>query len=299
MPEQFCDVGRGITLCYETFGEESASPLLLIMGLGMQMVGWPDEFCRQLAGRGFYVVRFDNRDAGRSTHIDGPPPTPGQLLRHRISPVLYTLSDMAQDARGLLSGLELDPAHVVGASLGGMIAQLLAAEHPASARSLVSIMSNTGSRWRGQPSPAIYRYLLGRAPADRDGYIAHTTKVFAAIGSRGLPQDRELVREIAARSYDRGHDPRGSGRQLGAIIASGDRTARLRTIAAPTLVIHGSKDPMVRRSGGVATARAIPRARMVTIQGMGHDLPQAAWPQLLDAIADHAQSVDRTPVPAA
>ena len=299
MAEQLCDVGRGITLCYETFGEESAPPLVLIMGLGMQMVGWPDGFCAQLADRGFYVLRFDNRDAGRSTHISAPPPTPGQLLRRRIKPVLYTLSDMAQDTQGLLSALGLEPAHVVGASMGGMIAQEVAAEHPASVRSLVSVMSNTGSLWRGQPSLAIYRFLLRAAPADRDGFIAHTSRVFAAIGSRGLAQDPELVREIAARTWDRGNDPAGSGRQLGAIIASGNRTQHLHRIAAPTLVIHGSKDPMVSRSGGIATARAIPRARMVTIQGMGHDLPRAAWPQLLDAIADHAQSVDRTPVPAA
>jgi pimeloyl-ACP methyl ester carboxylesterase len=270
--------------------------MLLVQGLGMQMVGWPDEFCLELAGRGFYVVRFDNRDAGRSTHIDGPPPTAGQLARRRIRPVLYTLSDMAQDAQGLLQGLGLEPAHVVGISMGGMIAQALSAEHPASVRSLVSIMSNTGSRWNGQPSFAVMRFLLRRAPPDREGFIEHTTTVFKAIGSRGLPQDTERVREIAARSYDRGTDPAGTGRQLGAIIASGNRTRQLGSISAPTLVIHGSKDPMVSRSGGVATARAIPGARMITIQGMGHDLPSAAWPQLLDAISEHAQAADRAPV---
>jgi pimeloyl-ACP methyl ester carboxylesterase len=296
--EQFCEVGREITLCYETFGDESAPPLLLIQGLGMQMVGWPDDFCAGLAERGFHVVRFDNRDAGRSTHIAGRPPTPRQLLRRRIDPVLYTLSDMAADAHGLLARLGLAPAHVVGVSMGGMIAQTLAAEHPAAVRSLVSVMSTTGNRWRGQPSLAVYRFLLRRAPADRQGFIEHTAKVFSVIGSRGLPQDTELTREIAARSYDRGHDPAGTGRQLGAIIASGDRTRQLRGISAPTLVIHGSKDPMVARSGGVATARAISGARMLTIRGMGHDLPRAAWPQLLDAIAEHAQAADRTPVSA-
>jgi pimeloyl-ACP methyl ester carboxylesterase len=296
--EQFCDVGRGITLCYETFGEETAPPLLLIMGLNMQMLGWADEFCRQLADRGFYVVRFDNRDAGRSTHIKGPPPSVGQLLRRRIDPVLYTLSDMAEDAHRLLENLDLAPAHVVGASMGGMIAQMLAAEHPASVRSLVSIMSNTGSRWSGQPSLSIYRYFLSRAPEDRQGYIDRSVKVFSAIGSRGLPQDTERHREIAGRSWDRGVDPAASGRQLGAIMASGNRTRRLRSIAAPTLVIHGSEDPMVSRSGGVATARAIPGARMVTIEGMGHDLPEAAWPQLLEAISAHAHTVDREPVAA-
>jgi pimeloyl-ACP methyl ester carboxylesterase len=296
MAEQFVDAGRGITLCYETFGEESDPPLLLIMGLGMQMLGWPDDFCRQLAERGFYVVRFDNRDAGRSTHIKGRPPSVGQLVRRRIDPVLYTLSDMAEDAVVLLRELGLEPAHVVGASMGGMIAQTLAAEHPAAVRSLVSIMSNTGSRWSGQPSLAIYRYFLSAAPADREGYIERTVKVFTAIGSRGLPQDTERHRDIAGRSWDRGFDPAASGRQLGAIIASGNRTKRLRSIAAPTLVIHGSKDPMVSRSGGRATTRAIPGAKMLTIQGMGHDLPEAAWPQLLDAIAQHAHAADRQPV---
>jgi pimeloyl-ACP methyl ester carboxylesterase len=280
----------------EQFGEPSDPPLLLIMGLATQMIGWPDDFCRQLAERGFHVVRFDNRDSGRSTHVQGRPPSVGQLARRRISPVLYTLSDMAEDAHGLLRELGLEPAHVVGASMGGMIAQMLAAEHPASVRSLVSIMASTGSRWSGQPSLAIYRYFLSRAPADRDGYIERTVKVFTAIGSRGLPQDTERHREIAARAWDRGVDPAASGRQLGAILASGNRTRQLRRIAAPTLVIHGSKDPMVSRSGGVATARAIPGARMVTIQGMGHDLPSAAWPQLLDAISSHAETADREPV---
>jgi pimeloyl-ACP methyl ester carboxylesterase len=260
------------------------------------MIGWPDDFCRQLADRGFYVVRFDNRDSGRSTHLEGRPPSIVQLARRRINPVLYTLSDMAEDARGLLRELGLEPAHVVGASMGGMIAQMLAAEHPASVRSLVSIMSSTGSRWSGQPSLAIYRYLVSRAPADRDGYIERTVKVFGAIGSRGLPQDTERHREIAARAWDRGVDPASSGRQLGAIIASGNRTRQLRSIAAPTLVIHGSDDPLVNRSGGVATARAIPGARMVTVQGMGHDLPAAAWPQLLDEISSHAEAADREPV---
>jgi pimeloyl-ACP methyl ester carboxylesterase len=296
MNEQFCDVGRGITLCYETFGEESSPPILLIMGLATQMIGWPEEFCEQLAARGFYVVRFDNRDSGRSTHVRGRPPTPGQLLRRRIDPVLYTLSDMAGDAVGLMRELNLEPAHVVGVSMGGMIAQTVAAEHPASVRSLVSIMSTTGNRWKGQPAFRIYRYLLRRAPSDRDGFVEHLTHVFAAIGSTGLPRDEDRVREIAGLSYDRGHDPAASGRQLGAIIASGDRTAQLRGITAATLVIHGSRDPMVNRSGGVATARAIPGARMLTIKGMGHDLPSAAWPQLLDAISEHAHAAERSAV---
>ncbi len=294
MAEQFCDIGGGIRLCYERFGEESDPPMLLIMGLGTQMIAWPDEFCAQLAERGFHVVRFDNRDIGRSTRINGAPPTPRQLLTRKIAPVLYTLSDMATDAANLLRELNLAPAHVVGASMGGMIAQMLAAEKPESVRSLVSIMSNTGHRWKGQPAFSIWRYLLRRSPSDREGYIEYTTRVFEAIGSRGLPFDKVRVRDMVARSYDRGHDPAGPGRQLGAIIASGDRTAALRNIRVPTLVIHGSKDKMVARSGGVATAKAIPNARLMTVDGMGHDLPEAAWPQLVPAIADHAHAADRS-----
>jgi pimeloyl-ACP methyl ester carboxylesterase len=296
MAEELCDIGGAITLCYERFGSESDPPMLLIMGLGTQMIGWPDEFCAQLADRGFQVVRFDNRDVGRSTRIHGAPPTPRQLLTRKIEPVLYDLGDMANDAAGLLRELQLGragPAHIVGASMGGMIAQTVAARHPEATRSLVSIMSNTGNRWKGQPALGIYRYLLRAGPTDREGYIEHTTLVFEAIGSRGLPFDSERVRDMVARSYDRGHDPAGPGRQLGAIIASGDRTAELGTIRAPTLVIHGSKDRMVARSGGEATAEAIPGARLQIIEGMGHDLPEAAWPQLVDAIADHAHAADR------
>jgi pimeloyl-ACP methyl ester carboxylesterase len=293
MAEEFSDIGGGIRLCYERFGNESDPPLLLIMGLGTQMIGWPDEFCDQLAARGFHVVRFDNRDIGRSTRIHGAPPTSRQLLTRKINPVLYDLGDMAGDAAGLMRKLEIAPAHIVGASMGGMIAQTLAARRPETVRSLLSIMSNTGNRWKGQPAFGIYRYLLRRAPTDREGSVEYTTRVFEAIGSRGLPFDKDRVRDMVARSYDRGHDPAGPGRQLGAIIASGDRTAELRTIRAPTLVIHGSKDKMVAKSGGIATAKAIPGARLKIVEGMGHDLPEAAWPQLVDAIAGHAHAADQ------
>src|SRR5690348_13128709 len=183
MAEQFCDIGGGIRLCYERFGEESDPPMLLIMGLGTQMIGWPDEFCAELAGRGFQVIRFDNRDIGRSTRIRGRPPTPRQLISRKIEPVLYTLSDMAHDAAGLMRELGLAPAHVVGASMGGMIAQTLAAQNPELVRSLVSIMSSTGNRWKGQPAFGIYRYLLRRAPDDREAFIEYTTRLFEAIGS--------------------------------------------------------------------------------------------------------------------
>ena len=295
MAEQLCDVGRAITLCYETFGSDRDPPMLLIMGLGTQMIGWPDGFCAQLAERGFYVVRFDNRDIGRSTRIHGRPPSAGELLRRRIKPVLYDLGDMAEDAAGLLGKLDLAPAHVVGVSMGGMIAQTLAARHPEAVRSLVSIMSTTGSRWSGQPALRIYPYLLRPAPTEREAYVETMSRRFAAIGSTGLPQDADRIRDMLARAHDRGYDPAGPGRQLGAIVASGDRTPEVRTIRAPTLVIHGSKDPMVRPSGGKATARAIPGARLMIVEGMGHDLPEAAWPQLIPAIADHAHAADRAP----
>jgi pimeloyl-ACP methyl ester carboxylesterase len=296
MPEQFADVGRGITLCYEEFGRRGDPPILLIMGLATQMIGWPDEFCQQLAAEGFHVVRFDNRDCGRSTHLTTRPPTPGELFRRRIPAENYTLSDMADDAVALMQTLEIGPAHVVGVSMGGMIAQTVAAEHPESVRSLVSIMSTTGNRWRGQPAFGIYRYLLRRAPEEKEAFVEYLVTLFGAIGSPGFPRDEERVRAVAARSYDRAHDPTGPGRQLGAIVASGDRTSQLAQITAPTLVIHGSKDRMIRKSGGRATARAIPGARLELIDGMGHDLPEALWPRLVALIASQARAVE--PVPA-
>ncbi len=208
---------------------------------------------------------------------------------------------MADDAAGLLRELDLAPAHVIGASMGGMIAQTLAARHPQSVRSLVSIMSNTGSLRSGQPSLRVYPIFLRRPPRGREAFIAHMERLFGVIGSRGLPQDGDDLHAVAMASYDRDHDPAGPGRQLAAIIASGDRTPELRRITAPTLVIHGSADPLVAPSGGRATARAIPGAELMMVEGMGHDLPRAAWPQLIDAIAPHALHAERarqrTPVP--
>jgi pimeloyl-ACP methyl ester carboxylesterase len=293
MSEQFCDVGRGITLCYETFGDPSDPTALLIMGLGTQMVAWQEDFCLELASRGLHVVRFDNRDIGHSTHLQGPPPTIAQLLIRSRGAARYTLAEMAEDAAGLLRELELEPAHVIGASMGGMIAQTLAARYPRQVRSLVSIMSNTGSFWNGRPAFRVYTAFLRKAPSGRDAFIAHAERLFARIGSRGLPRDPQDVRAIAASSYDRDHDPAGPGRQLAAIIASGDRTRELRDITAPTLVVHGTADPLVAYSGGRATARAIPGARLLSIDGMGHDMPRAMWPILIDAIAEHTAQADQ------
>jgi pimeloyl-ACP methyl ester carboxylesterase len=296
--EQFCDVGRGITLCYEAFGDRSDPTALLIMGLATQMVAWHEDFCRQLAERGLHVVRFDNRDVGHSSIVGGRPPTVAQLLLRSKRAAHYTLADMALDADGLLTGLELAPAHVVGASMGGMIAQTLAARHPEHVRSLVSIMSSTGSRWSGQPSPRIYPTFLKRSPPERGAYIAHMERLFGTIASPGFPRDIEDLRSLAGASFDRAHDPAGAGRQLAAIIASGDRTAEVSQIRVPTLVIHGTADPLVAPSGGRATARAIPGAKLTMIEGMAHDLPRALWPRLIDAIAEQAHRVDGKLAPA-
>ncbi|MBM3666227.1 MAG: alpha/beta hydrolase [Actinobacteria bacterium] len=292
MEERFCDAGRGISLCYDDFGDPSDPTMLLVMGLATQMIAWHEDLCEQLADRGFHVVRFDNRDIGRSTHMGFRPPSMVQLLRRKVVPQQYTLSDMAEDAAGLLRELDLAPAHVVGASMGGMIGQMLAAEHPELVRSLVSIMSTTGNRWKGQPAPSVYRYLLKPPPVDRAGFVRRATEVFGVVGSTGFENNSEHIREYAERSFDRGHSVAGGARQLGAIVASGDRTDSLRQIEAPTLVIHGTVDRLVRPSGGRATAEAIPGARLLMIEGMGHDLPRGAWPQLVDAIAEHAHAAD-------
>ena len=292
MPEAMARVGD-LELCYETFGDPGAPPMLLVMGLGTQLVGWPDGFCEALAGRGFHVIRYDNRDIGRSTHLDGaPPPTRWQLLRRDRRAAAYDLGDMAADGIGLLDALGLETAHVAGASMGGMIAQLMAARHPARVRSLASIMSNTGHRWRGMPGLRIYPLFLRRAAPDRDGAIDSAVEVFRIIGSPGFPFDEGEIRGLAERSWDRGHDPAGSARQLAAILVSGDRTGELRRIAAPTVVIHGTKDRMVTPSGARATARAVPGSDLLWIDGMGHDLPRDAWPRIVDAVVANAARAD-------
>src|SRR5919109_1845163 len=286
MAEQFC-TANGVELCYETFGDASDPAMLLVMGLATQMVGWPDEFCERLVGHGFHVIRFDNRDVGRSQRMDLPVPTLRQLLLRNKRAARYTLEHLAEDGFGLLDHLGIERAHVVGVSMGGMIAQTMAARRPDRTLSLASIMSNTGARWSGQPSPRMYPVLLRRPPRDREGYVRHAVDLFKKIGSPAFPDDDNL-RLIAERSFDRGLNPAGSLRQLAAIIASGDRTPLLRTITAPTVVIHGTKDKLVPPSGGRATAKAIPGARLVTIDGMGHDLPRYAWPRMLNALVDNA-----------
>ena len=283
MSERFATV-NGVELCYETFGDPTGTPVLLIMGLGTQMHAWSDDFCAELAGRGFFVTRYDNRDVGRSTRFDGArPPKPQQLFTRRVQPA-YTLSDMAGDAAALIGELGFESAHVVGASMGGMIGQMLAIEHPERVRSFVSIMSTTGSRFVGQPAAAIYPFFLKPMPRSKDEYLERGLKLWSVIGSPGFPRDEDEIRELLERSYERGLSPAGTMRQLAAIVASGNRTKDLARIKAPTLVIHGTKDKMIRVSGGKATARAIPGAELELIDGMGHDMPRAVWPRLLDGI---------------
>jgi pimeloyl-ACP methyl ester carboxylesterase len=288
MAEQFCTLANGHEVCYETFGDPSDPTLLLMMGLATQMLGWHEDFCAELAGRGFHVIRYDNRDVGRSQMIEGKAPSTLQLLRRDKRAAVYSLEDMATDAVGLLDHLGIQQAHIMGASMGGMVAQTMAARYPERVLSLVSMMSNTGARWSGQPSPRLYPVLLKDPPRNRDGYQRHAVWVFSKIGSPGFERDEEDLRRIAGMSFDRGINPAGTARQLAAIIHSGDRTPLLRTITAPTLVIHGSKDRLVPASGGRATARAIPGARLLMIDGLGHDIPRAAWPMLLDAIEQNA-----------
>jgi pimeloyl-ACP methyl ester carboxylesterase len=293
MDERYADVGNGITLCYETFGNPSAPPMLLVMGLGTQMIAWDTRFCEDLAGRGFFVIRFDNRDIGRSTRLDGAHvPSVLEIALRRIPNPAYTLADMALDTVGLMDALEIERAHVVGVSMGGMIAQTVAARHPTRTQSLTSIMSNTGARWTGQPALKTYPVLLGKSPSDRDGYIDRGVKTWGIIGSPGFERDTLELREMVALSFDRGPSPAGTTRQLGAIIASGDRRRELRAVQAPTLVIHGEADKLVSPSGGRATAKEINGAHLVMIPGLGHDLPRAAWPQLIGEIAKNAHGAD-------
>jgi len=286
--EQLTDIGDGITICHESFGDPSNPTALLIMGLGTQMIAWREDFCEELASRGFHVVRFDNRDVGLSTHVGGAPASLPQLITRKLPQKAYSLEDMANDTVRLVERLGLGRVHAVGASMGGMIGQVLAARHPATVSSLVSIMSNTGSRWTGQPALGAYRYFLAEAPDEREAFIEHILRLFRVVGSREDMFDEEYVRDVTGRSFDRDHDSVAVGRQLGAVLKTGNRDAVLRSITAPTLVVHGTEDKLVRPSGGKATAKAIPGARLMMVDGMGHDLPRAVWPQIIDGIAENA-----------
>jgi pimeloyl-ACP methyl ester carboxylesterase len=280
---------NGIELCYQEMGDPDGEPLLLVMGLATQMIAWDEELCAMLAERGFRVVRFDNRDIGRSTKLRSAG-VPGRLdlLLGRRDTAPYLLSDMAADAFGLMDHLGIESAHLVGASMGGMIVQAAAIERPERVRSLASIMSSTGSRRVGHPSYRTFGLLLGERPREREAMVERVVKTFRVIGSPGYPFEEEHVRELAGRSYERGHSAAGVIRQLHAITASGDRTPRLRELDVPAVVIHGKNDILVNPSGGRATARAIPGARLKMIDGMGHDLPRALWPTFVEEVVGNA-----------
>jgi pimeloyl-ACP methyl ester carboxylesterase len=277
---------NGIELAYETFGAAGAPPVVLIMGLATQMIAWPDELCEGLARRGLFVVRFDNRDVGESTHLRNlPPPSLGDIAVRRRPPP-YSISDMARDVAGLIDSLRLGAVHLVGASMGGFIAQAVALEHTARVRTLALMMTSTGSRRVGQPKARVYARLL-RPPeaARRSEAMSAAVQTFRLIGSRGFAFDEEYVRDLAGRSWDRGYDPDGRRRQLAASVSQPNRTADLRRITVPALVIHGLHDPLVAPSGGLAIARAIPYSRFVGFSGMGHDLPRELWPEFVREIA--------------
>jgi pimeloyl-ACP methyl ester carboxylesterase len=285
MNEQFAEVGS-VTLCYETFGEPTDPAILLIMGLGTQMVAWREDFCRMLVDRGFFVIRYDNRDCGKSTSMPGRPITTRELMTKRVKRPPYTLAGMADDAIGLLDHLGIQKAHIVGASMGGMIAQHVAMRYPGRTLSMTSIMSTTGGRLVGQPKMAVIPLFLKRPSGGREEYIERAVTLFRAIGSKkGF--DEEYVREGAAMSWDRGINFAGYGRQLAAITADGNRANRLARVTTPTLVIHGKDDRLVSPSGGRATAKAIPGAKLLMVDDMGHDLPRPVWPKIIDAIVDN------------
>ncbi|MEV4349714.1 alpha/beta hydrolase [Actinoplanes sp. NPDC049596] len=280
---------NGIDLRYETVGDPADPALLLIMGLGAQLIDWPSEFCEGLAARGFHVILFDNRDAGLSTSFDelGAPDVPA-ILGGDPSTVPYLLSDMAADTAGLLKELGIERAHVAGASMGDMIAQQLTIDHPELVASLCSIMSTTGDRTVGRATPEAMAALTRPPATTRDEIIAGATLTSRVIGSPAYPATDEWLRQRAVAKFERSFRPAGTARQYAAILASPDRTPALRQVTAPTLVIHGEADPLIDVSGGRATAAAIPGAHLLVIDGMGHDLPQVLWPTIIDAIATNA-----------
>jgi pimeloyl-ACP methyl ester carboxylesterase len=292
--ELFAPVRRDIELCYQTFGDPGDEPLLLVMGLGGPMTWWDDDFCDGLARAGFHVVRFDNRDVGRSSRARGRV-TRGMLVRAfaggRVRPP-YTLDEMADDAFLLLDHLGIESAHLAGVSMGGMIVQTMAVANPERVRSLASIMSTTGKRTVGWQHPSLLPVFLARGPG-REGYVAGSTATWKIIGSPGYPKTAAEIRKQAEETWDRGVSLAGTTRQMMAILTQPNRSHRLRALQVPTLVVHGLADKMVHVSGGRATAAAVPSADLLLVDGMGHDLPPALYESLTRAIrrnADRASS---------
>lgn len=283
--ELFAPVGRGIELCYQTFGRPDDEPMLLVMGLGGPMNWWDEEFCELMARRGFFVIRYDNRDTGRSTRARG------RVRRQDLVRAFYglkvrapySMEDLSEDAFGLLDHLGIETAHAVGVSMGGMIAQTMAIARPTRVRSLTSIMSTTGKRTVGWQHPSLLPNLLAKRGA-RDAYIESSVTIWRRIGSPAYPFDEDEIRARAAETYDRGISSAGVMRQMLAVLTQPNRAPRLRGVRLPTLVIHGLADKMVHVSGGRATAAAIPGAELLLIDGMGHDLPPDLYESIADAI---------------
>ncbi len=282
---------NGIDLCYDTIGDSSDPALLLVMGLGGQLTSWDEKFCRALADRGRFVIRYDNRDSGLSTKHEGILVDVIAVMAAAVGgeplpPVPYTLSEMAADGIGLLDHLGIDRAHVLGISMGGMIAQTMALEHPSRVRSLISVMSMTGDREYGTPTPEAAAALFAPPPSGRDAIIENSIRTWKIIAS---PQhfDPERTRERSMADYDRSYCPDGVVRQLAAIFASGPRGEKLRLVKVPTLVIHGKADTLVTVSGGIYTAEVIPNADLLVVHDMGHDLPEPCWPLIVAAVTAH------------
>lgn len=284
--DQFVDT-NGLTIAFQTFGDPSDPALLLVMGLGGQMIAWEDQMCHDLAESGFYVVRYDNRDVGLSTHFQAEPPSLFDMVRRRGN--VYTISDMARDGLGLLDELGIGRAHVVGQSMGGFIAQTMAIDAPMRLDTLTLIMTSTGSRKVGKPSPKVVANFARKPTSTtRDEVLLDSVVGSELVGSPGLI-DIAAVTELAGREFDRCYDPAGVQRQLAAIMAQPDRTPALRHLRMPTTVIHGLADPLVAPSGGLALARAIPGARFIGLHGLGHDLPHTAVPTIEREISLLAQ----------
>ena len=296
MPPSPCDVEvsdelvapvpGGIELCYQTFGDPGDEPLLLVMGLGGPMTWWNPDLCRALARAGFYVVRYDNRDCGRSTVLEGRV-SRGTLVRAFAGVSVrapYTMADLADDAFALLDHLGIDAAHVVGVSMGGMIAQTMAIARPQRVRSLTSIMSTTGKRTVGWQHPSLLPALVGGRRVGREAYLKTSAAFWRVIGSPAYPEAPEELERRAAETWDRGVSAAGTQRQMLAVLTQPNRAARLRGVRVPTLVVHGLADKMVHVSGGRATATAVPGAELLLIDGMGHDLPPALHETFVNAI---------------
>jgi pimeloyl-ACP methyl ester carboxylesterase len=290
--EEMVDVGGGMQLCFAAEGDPAGEPLLLLAGLGQQLNVWPVELRDGLVERGFRVIRCDNRDVGRSGRASCPPPGARQFLTRRFSTAQYDLGAMIADTIGLLDALGIERAHLVGMSMGGMIAQGVAAREPGRVLSLTSIMSTTGASRVGRPAPSTWLRLAAPPASARDAHAERVVGMMRHVGSHDFPFEEEAVRAVALEAFDRsgGHGAAGVSRQLAAIMKSGDRSAEVARILTPTLVIHGDRDRMVNPSGGRATAKAIPGARLQVMAGMGHDLPQAVRAQLVEEIAAHADA---------